>query len=246
MPPQGELQIVASILFGSLKETALTSIGTPAFQGLVSVFGGRMQFSSQTPLLSSLVDIHDAVCRILSRSISKSRTGSITFDGWSVALGAPVIGVTSHFVNTEWALESIPIATLDIGDASKNGRHLCAFLEEIVQSSPVVGSEIIRVHTATSDNEAATALAMDLFTNYVGSVRCVVHTLALVVNGVFTPGTEWQKLMNTVNKTKTYFRNHPKANMLFRAEQRSEGVTNDRLQSLKHDIRTRWHSSYLP
>lgn len=200
---QRELQIVGSILFGALTETSLTRIDTPSFHGIVSQFDGRMKFSSKTPLLSSLMDTHAAVYRILSRSNSKSRTGSVTFDGWSAALGAPVIGVSWHFVNTEWGFQSILITTLDIGHASKNGMQMCAILEEILKSSLAVGSEVIRVRTTTSDDEEATALAMDLVTNYLGSVRCVVHTLALVVNDVFTPGKEWQKLMNTVKKTTT-------------------------------------------
>ena len=53
-----------------------------------------------------------------------------------------------------------------------------------MSSNLIVGSDDIRVHTATTDNEPATALAVDLFTNYVGSVRCIVHTLSLAVNEV--------------------------------------------------------------
>lgn len=99
-----------------------------------------------------------------------------------------------------------------------------------MQNNPVVGSESIRVHTATSGNEAATAMEMELLTNYVGSVLCVVHTLALVVEDVFKPETEWQKLMNVVNKTTIYFRNHPKANMMFSRDKKAEGTKKNRIQ----------------
>ena len=57
----------------------------------------------------------------------------------------------------------------------------------------IVVSDNIRVHTATTDNEPAAALSVDLFTNFVGSVRCAAHTLALAVNYFFKTGTQWQK-----------------------------------------------------
>lgn len=59
-----------------------------------------------------------------------------------------------------------------------------------MQSNPVAGSEIVRVRTATSDNETASALEIDLFKYYDWSVRCVVHSPALVVNNVSNPVTE--------------------------------------------------------
>lgn len=36
----------------------------------------------------------------------------------------------------------------------------------------------IRIHSATSDNEAATKLTIDLLLTTMGTVRCVLHTLA--------------------------------------------------------------------
>lgn len=72
-----------------------------------------------------------------------------------------------------------------IAYASKSGSHLFAILEEIVYQNPIVGSDMICIHKATSENEPTTAIAMDLLTNFVGSIRCVVHTLDLVAKDVF-------------------------------------------------------------
>ena len=38
----------------------------------------------------------------------------------------------------------------------------------------------------TSDNDRSVSLSVAILTNYVGSVRCVVHTLALCVNDVLS------------------------------------------------------------
>lgn len=55
--------------------------------------------------------------------------------------------------------------------------------------SLAIGSEQIDIKTITSDEETSLALACDLLTIYVGSVRCVVNTLTLCVNDVFTDGS---------------------------------------------------------
>lgn len=106
----------------------------------------------------------------------------------------------------------------------------------------MVGYSKIRIYKVTSDNEESVARAMDLLNNHFGSVRCVVNTLALFVNDVFEPDTLWQRYMDHVNKVTKYFNYHVKASVKLREVQLGIGVTQDRLQKLKHDIPTRWHS----
>ena len=85
-----------------------------------------------------------------------------------------------------------------------------------MSSNLTVVSDDICVHTETTDNEPATALALDLFTNYLGSVRCIAHTLALAVNDGFKRGIQWLKYMDTVNVVTSYFNHNQKSIMLLR------------------------------
>eukprot|EP00178_Gracilaria_changii_P018359 TRINITY_DN5240_c0_g1_i1.p1 TRINITY_DN5240_c0_g1~~TRINITY_DN5240_c0_g1_i1.p1 ORF type:complete len:324 (-),score=45.96 TRINITY_DN5240_c0_g1_i1:1162-2133(-) len=139
-------------------------------------------------------------------------------------------------------MRCVPIAILNMTTAVKTGQQMRCVIEEVLEQSPIVGADDIRVYTATSHNEAATALAVDLLTNFVGSVRCVVHTLALAVNNVFEDGTVWSKYLQHGNKVTTYFNHHQKTAQLLSRKQLEEGNTQDRIQRLKHDIPTRWHS----
>ena len=102
-----------------------------------------------------------------------------------------------------------------------------------MNSNLIFVSDDIRFHTATTDNEPAAALEIDIFLNYVGSMRCAAHTsvlavnnvccaahtLALAVNNVFKRGTQWQKYMDIFNSYTSYFNQNQKANMLFRKNQ---------------------------
>lgn len=94
-------------------------------------------------------------------------TGCMKFNGWSAALGAPILRVTWHNVDENRTLKCIPIAAVNTGTRQRSGKQLCSLLEDIVQHNIIIGSEDIRIHTVTTDNEPATCLAVDLMTNYV-------------------------------------------------------------------------------
>ena len=241
--PAKLLQSVAVVLYACATETPFVRVASPITQGLVDIFGGRMQPSSKEAIESHLHLVYSAVCGLLKQSCTSAVTGSISLDGWSAALGTPILGVTWSFIDDAWRLRSVPISMLNIGGVPKTAEQLRSIVTEILKHSLVVGSENIRIHTITSDNEPATALACDLLTNFVGSVRCVVHSLALCVNDVFAEGSAWQQYMNHVNKITSYLNYHSRANvMLLERQKQSDGITNDRLQRLNHDVPTRWHS----
>lgn len=116
-----------------------------------------------------------------------AKTGCITVDRWSAALGAPVLGIIWHYIDSDWSTRCVPVEPLNMVMSSKTGQQLRCIAQEILEQNPIVGSDEIRVHTATSNNEAETAVY--LLTNHFGSVRCVFHMLALAVNVVFESGT---------------------------------------------------------
>lgn len=94
----------------------------------------------------------------------------------------------------------------------------------------------------TRDKESATKLAVDLFTNYVGSIRWFVLTIYLVVQEVFKQQASLQCAMDHVNGVKTYLKLNPKASQLLLKRQLDTSVTHDRVHSLKYEITTRWNS----
>lgn len=131
---------------------------------------------------------------------------------------------------------------MNIGYTSKNGEQLRAIAKKVINQSSIVGGDDIHVFAATGGNEPGTALAVDLLTNYLGSVRCVVHTLSLAMKDVFENGTPLKQCMAHVEKFTFYFNHYPKFSQMLTQKKFEEGVTNDRIQNLKHYIPTRWYS----
>ena len=236
------LQAVSLVLYSCVTETSSMIVCSPITQAFVNMFDGRMQYSSKEVFDSYLLRTYRAVCELLKKSVTNALKGSLTLDGWSSALGTPILGITWHFIDDSWRLCSIPITTLNTGTASKSAEQLRSIVDCVLRNSVIIGSEKISIHTITSDNEPSVALGVDLLTNYVGSVRCVVHTLALCVNDVFTDDAPWQRYMDVVNNVTKYFNYHGKAAALLKEKQMESGVKNDRIHRLKHDIPTRWNS----
>ena len=71
---------------------------------------------------------------------------------------------------------------MNLGDAAKKGKELFALIGNFMSCYLIVGADKICVHTTNEDNEPATALAVDLFTNHVCSVLCAAYTITLAVN----------------------------------------------------------------
>lgn len=137
-------------------------------------------------------------------------------DGWSAKLGAPIFGVTWHFIDEERSLKSVLIVNLKTRTACKYAEKLRCIVDEVLLNRTIIYSDVISIHNVTSDKEAAVALSCDLLTNYVGSVHCIVHRLSLCVNDIFQPGKPWKKYMDHVNKSTSYFNYHSKAMVLLK------------------------------
>lgn len=69
-------------------------------QDLIHVCDGCLRFSSPRPVQDNLLSTYNAVCRLLKSNTEDAIIGCITWDGWSAALGAPVLGITWHYVKS--------------------------------------------------------------------------------------------------------------------------------------------------
>lgn len=83
--------------------------------------------------------------------------------------------------------------------------YLFVTMEEVLRQDAIVESEQIRVRTVTTDNEGTTRMSADLLANFVGSVRCVIHTSELCVKDCLDPDLAWKKYSKKVNAMTTFF-----------------------------------------
>ena len=120
-----------------------------------------------------------------------------------VLLSVPLFLGPNGIFDATWKLNTAPMTLLKIVTASKTSEQLCAIFHSFMTDNAIVGSEKVKIHTVTSDNETSVARCVDLLTNFVGSVRCVVQTSALCVNDVIENDPPWQRQMDHVSSATT-------------------------------------------
>lgn len=83
----------------------------------------------------------------------------------TTGLGAPILGITWHYIDSNWNRKSVPNTTLHTGAASKSGEKVRSIVEKFLDNNDIIGSENISIHTITSEDEPSMALGVDLLTN---------------------------------------------------------------------------------
>lgn len=96
-------QAVFFVLSNCYMELLISRIATPIFHGLVNMFDGRVQFTSKDSVKPYFILTYKSMW-LLRREVTSALTGSITLDGGSAALGAPILGMTWHFTDDNWNL----------------------------------------------------------------------------------------------------------------------------------------------
>lgn len=180
------------------------------------------------------------VCSIFRSFTTSALTESITVDVWSSALEASMLGVTWNFVYEHRHLKSVPVSTLNMGNAEETGELLRHFVDEVLKDREIIGSPKIRIQTISNDNEASKALYWYLMTNYVGSVLFLIHTTLIWVQDVFKKGTPWKAYMDHVD-LETSFSSIISKQGCYLSRKIPNGMKRDIIQLLKHEI-TRWNS----
>lgn len=191
----------------------------------------------------NIIDTYSAICRILQRSVREAKTRSLAFDGWSATLGSPIFGITWHSIDYSWYLKSVPIATQDVGDASKNGSQFCAIFEKIVQNN--------QPHSWLGSDTYPHTHQGKWVCNY--SRNGYVHNLLLL--GEMCGSQSWsccQQCIHTWFDLANIYESCESCHLLLQTSSeiklaalnklKNSGVTQDRPKYLKHDISTRWNS----
>jgi hypothetical protein len=249
--PATTLQRVSQVLYAAASETPFETLGSQLHQGYIASLGGNLISSSKSPLLDMLPKVYNVVNNLICSSSAVAKIGTVAVDGWSSAMGMPVTGMSLVFVDENWQLQSLPLGLINTEDMEKTSLNQAALMRSMIETNERVGADFV-VHTASSDNEASIALAVDLFTNHTASVRCLVHTLSLVVSDVLYDGRDdvdagyVVKLLQRVHKVATFVNQHPKVDAMLRQDQATVDMTSpDRIRVLKKEMPTRWYTKLM-
>lgn len=121
--PEKTLYAMALILFCCATELPSPRIASPILQGLIDMFGVSAQFSRKQVMDKLLFDMYSAICRILR---SSERTQELDISLWvdgALLSTPPYWGWLGITLTINWNMRCVPMATLNIGTASKSGEQ---------------------------------------------------------------------------------------------------------------------------
>lgn len=108
------MQSVATILRSFIQKLTLSTACSAVTQGFVDIFGGLLNYTSCDQVDEDSPKVHDAVCHLLKTAVTIAKTANLTFDGWSAALDASVLGVSWTFIDELCEIQAVSIAALDL------------------------------------------------------------------------------------------------------------------------------------
>lgn len=146
------------------------------------------------------------------------------------------LGVTVHFIEN-FEMKSINIACEPLHD-HHTGEHLSEMINKICEDWSLSHEKIVSV---TTDNGSNIVKAIDITFGRPKHVRCLAHTLNLVVaNSVNT--TDIKIFLDRVRKIVTWFHQSGVGAEELRQAQMLQNVSEGKLKHLVGDVSTRWNS----
>ena len=94
---------VSGVLLVASKQLSFELLGSPELEAYVSSAGASTE-KSKKEYLKVLPDVYQSLSRYLSSTTALASIRSFTYDGWSDRLGAPIAGMTFHFIDKYWRL----------------------------------------------------------------------------------------------------------------------------------------------
>jgi len=230
---------VCGILLAASRQVSFDVLGSPELEAFVSSAGGTIA-KSKTVYVRLLPEVYSIVADIAAKETGDVKVGSFTYDGWSAQFGTPIAGMTFHYIDSSWNLKTFPLCFLSLEDLGKTANQHEAVMSAAITTNDKLGSNVV-VMSGTSDNDPATALGVDQYLEFSGSVRCVCHTMALAVNDAVSECDFLTDALSQISEITKYVNYRPKISTQIAAHQCLE-FSPDRIVRLASDCPTRWHS----
>nr|XP_061819122.1 E3 SUMO-protein ligase ZBED1-like [Nerophis lumbriciformis] len=174
------------------------------------------------------------------KAILKNVKGKLTLttDAWTSMATEAYLGVTIHFVNDEWELTSINLTTMPLNE-KHTAENIASWIEDVVNKFEI---NIKLVQVIVHDNAANVVAALRVLEERhgVSSLRCVGHTLQLVVNHALKDN-HISRALGAARSLVEHFRKSELSSAKLKVKQKQMGSPD---HSLIQDVSVRWNSSF--
>ena len=211
------------------------TINDVGFRHMIATFQPRYTPPDRKTLATHYIPrMFDSETTRIQQQISQAEYFAITTDLWTSRSKHAYIGITIHYVTSQFDLRNHLLATKEFSD-SHTAENLTEILQRILSEWKLSKDAVSAV---TTDNGSNIVLAIDL----AGWVRlsCFSHTLQLSVERAMAI-PEITKVLARCRRLVSHFNHSSKSSYLLKEKQRD---LHHKQHNLVQDVATRWNSAY--
>ncbi|XP_056641517.1 E3 SUMO-protein ligase ZBED1 [Diorhabda sublineata] len=173
---------------------------------------------------------------IIKEKLRSVKNVCLTLDEWKDMQLRSFLGVSVHFIEN-YKMKTINIACEPLHD-NHRGEYLSEVILKVCENWGLSHEKIVSV---TTDNGSNIVKAIEITFGRAKHVRCLAHTLNLVVENAVN-SSEIKLFLDKVRKIVTWFHQSGVGAEELRQIQMQQGVPEGKLKHLIGDVSTRWNS----
>lgn len=203
------------------------------FKKFVSMLNPHYKLPSRKTVSSSLLpQLFTKIEERVSQKLQNVTAACLTTDCWTSVNNQNFMAVTSHFINSEFKLESVLLECTEF-DERHTANNLATRLQEVIRKWGLEN----KVAACVSDNAYNIAAAIRLCN--LRHLSCFAHSLNLIVQKAIKE----ESVAPVISKIKSiveYFKRSPHSLAKLHTTQEQMGLAK---LKLKQDVPTRWNST---
>uniref|UniRef100_A0A1A8ACL7 Uncharacterized protein n=1 Tax=Nothobranchius furzeri TaxID=105023 RepID=A0A1A8ACL7_NOTFU len=163
---------------------------------------------------------------------------AITADIWTSVANEAYLGITCHYIGTEWQMESICLSTMPLEDRH-TAQNIAMWLQETLEKFEINPEKVSAI---VHDNGANIVAAAKLLEAQFGwaSIRCTGHTLQLVL----IPALSHPVIAKAVGAARCLVEHLKKSELASTKLKEKQQQMGTPAHTLIQDVSTRWNSTY--
>lgn len=173
----------------------------------------------------------------LKGALASTKFVAVTSDIWTSCTNDSYLSVTVHYIDDHWVLCNRVLAVMPIEDRH-TGDNIMKWLLDVIAQYDLSPSKVSAIIHDNGSNMVAAAKKLEALHGW-SSVRCVAHTIQLVVNVVLQSAGICDTL-NSARRIVEYFKRSALATTMLHAKQEQMSVPDHQMIM---DVSTRWNST---
>ncbi|XP_063240561.1 zinc finger BED domain-containing protein 4-like [Bacillus rossius redtenbacheri] len=213
----------------------LSVVENKGFRKLIAFLEPRYSMVSRKFLANTLIpEMYQTTCEKVKGLLVQTEYISLTLDMWTSSAKDDFMGITAHFIDSEYEACHVALEVRPFLEVSHNAENIIHFILELCESWNIED----RIFVIVRDNARNITAALNSSTYQ--HLPCLAHTLQLVIHDAVLKSASLSNIFSVCRWVVGHYKHSTAATKVLKKAQATLGVKQHRLVQ---DETTRWNSS---